>query len=89
MVHWFGGTGQTVRRVSGLEEIHYLYGDQAVEQKGVLKNENAVVTSLVTREEVQAKESDELWSGPSMVRLPGFLTAFLGGKNCPARKQRT
>ena len=25
-------------------------------QKGVLKNENAVVTSLVTREEVQAKE---------------------------------
>ena len=28
-------------------------------QKGVLKNENAVVTPLVTREEVQAKESDE------------------------------
>ena len=29
-----GGTGQTVRRVSGLEEIHYLYGDQAVESEG-------------------------------------------------------
>ena len=26
--------GQTVRRVSGLEEIHYLYGDQAVEPEG-------------------------------------------------------
>ena len=39
-------------------------------QKGVLKNENAVVTPLVTREEVQAKESDEFVE----------LTAFLGGK---------
>ena len=30
MVPLVRGTGQTVRRVSGLEEIHYLYGDQAV-----------------------------------------------------------
>ena len=49
-------------------------------QKGVLKNENAVVTSLVTREEVQAKESDEFVERTFDGSLPGFLTAFLGGK---------
>ena len=49
-------------------------------QKGVLKNENAVVTPLVTREEVQAKESDEFLERTFDGSLPGFLTAFLGGK---------
>ena len=49
-------------------------------QKGVLKNENAVVTPLVTREEVQAKESDEFVERTFDGSLPGFLTAFLGGK---------
>ena len=49
-------------------------------QKGVLKNENAVVTPLVTREEVQAKESDEFVERAFDGSLPGFLTAFLGGK---------
>ena len=45
-----------------------------------LKNENAVVTPLVTREEVQAKESDEFVERTFDGSLPGFLTAFLGGK---------
>ena len=49
-------------------------------QKGVLKNENAVVTPLVTREEVQAKESDEFVERTFDGSLPEFLTAFLGGK---------
>ena len=49
-------------------------------QKGVLKNENAVVTPLVTREEVQAKESDEFVERTFDGSLPGFLTAFLGRK---------
>ena len=49
-------------------------------QKGVLKNENAVVTPLVTREEVQSKESDEFVERTFDGSLPGFLTAFLGGK---------
>ena len=49
-------------------------------QKGVLKTENAVVTPLVTREEVQAKESDEFVERTFDGSLPGFLTAFLGGK---------
>ena len=31
-------------------------------QRGVLKNENAVVTSLVSKDQVQAAEIDELWA---------------------------
>ena len=48
--------------------------------KGFVKNENAVVTALVSREEVKSAESayvvDQTFSGS----LPGFLVAFLGGK---------
>ena len=49
-------------------------------EKGVLQNEHAVVTALVTQEEVQAKESDEFVERTFAGSLPGFLTAFLGNK---------
>ena len=45
-------------------------------ERGVLKNENSVVTSLITKEEAQAAEIDEMvekrFEGP----LPAFLAAF-------------
>ena len=48
--------------------------------QGYLKNENSVVTSLVSREQVQAVESNSVVEQAFAGSLPGFLVAFLGGK---------
>ncbi|MBR2743164.1 MAG: BlaI/MecI/CopY family transcriptional regulator [Clostridia bacterium] len=49
-------------------------------EKGLAKNENAVVTSLVTKGEVQASESELFVEQTFSGSLPGFLVSFLGGK---------
>ena len=50
-------------------------------EKGFAKNDNSVVTALISREEVQAAEStlfvEQTFSGS----LPSFLVSFLGEKN--------
>ena len=46
-------------------------------ERGVLKNEHAVVTSLVTRDQVQAAEIDELVEKKFSGSLPAFLAAFV------------
>jgi predicted transcriptional regulator len=48
--------------------------------KGLVKNENSVVTALVTREEVQAAESRGVVELTFAGSLPGFLVSFLGDK---------
>lgn len=45
-------------------------------ERGVLKNENAVVTSLVTRDQAQAAEIDELVEKRFEGSLPAFVAAF-------------
>ena len=45
-------------------------------ERGVLKNENTVVTSLVSKDEVQAAEIDELMEKKFEGSLPAFLAAF-------------
>jgi len=55
-------------------------------EKGLLKNEKAVVESLVTREEVQAQESDAFVERTFNGSLPAFLTAFLGGRKLSAKE---
>ncbi|MBQ8508510.1 MAG: BlaI/MecI/CopY family transcriptional regulator [Clostridia bacterium] len=45
-------------------------------ERGVLKNEDAVVTSLVSREEVQASEIDELVERSFDGSMPAFIAAF-------------
>jgi len=45
-------------------------------ERGVLKSENAVVTSLVSKEEVQAAEIDELVEKTFEGSLPAFIAAF-------------
>lgn len=45
-------------------------------ERGVLKNENTVVTSLVTKDEVQAAEIDELVEKKFAGSLPAFVAAF-------------
>ncbi|MBE6599005.1 MAG: BlaI/MecI/CopY family transcriptional regulator [Ruminococcaceae bacterium] len=49
-------------------------------ERGVLKNENTVVTSLVTKEEVQAAEIDEMVEKTFEGSLPAFVAAFTGHK---------
>ena len=45
-------------------------------QRGVLKNENTIVTSLVSKDEVQAAEIDELVEKKFEGSLPAFIAAF-------------
>ena len=49
-------------------------------ERGVLKNENAVVISLVSKEEVQTAEIDELVEKKFDGSLPAFLAAFARGR---------
>ncbi|MBE6569024.1 MAG: BlaI/MecI/CopY family transcriptional regulator [Ruminococcaceae bacterium] len=44
--------------------------------RGVLKNENTIVTSLVSKDEVQAWEIDELVEKKFEGSLPAFIAAF-------------
>jgi len=45
-------------------------------ERGVLKNENTVVTSLVSKDQIQAAEIDELVEKKFEGSLPAFLAAF-------------
>lgn len=45
-------------------------------ERGVLKNENTVVSALVTKDEVQAAEIDELVEKKFEGSLPAFVAAF-------------
>ena len=49
-------------------------------ERGVLKNENGEVTSLVSKNEVQAAEIDELVEKTFEGSLPAFIAAFVGQK---------
>lgn len=49
-------------------------------EKGILKNEGSVVTSIVKREQVQARESEEITQRVFDGSLPSFIAAFLDGK---------
>lgn len=45
-------------------------------ERGVLKNENTVVTSLISKDMVQAAELDELVEKTFEGSLPAFIAAF-------------
>ena len=50
-------------------------------ERGVLKNDNTVVTSLVTKAEVQAAEIDEMVEKTFEGSLPAFVAAFTKHQN--------
>jgi predicted transcriptional regulator len=50
-------------------------------ERGAVKNENALVTSLISREEVQASEIDELVEKRFRGSLPAFINAFARHEN--------
>lgn len=45
-------------------------------ERGVLKNENTIVTSLVSKDEVQASEINEMVEKTFEGSLPAFIAAF-------------
>ena len=45
-------------------------------ERGVLKNENTIVSALVTKDEVQAAEIDEMVEKTFEGSLPAFVAAF-------------
>lgn len=49
-------------------------------ERGVVKTEDAVVTALVSRGEVQRAESRAFVERNFRGSLPGFLSAFVGGR---------
>lgn len=49
-------------------------------ERGIFKNEKAVVTSLVKQEEVQKFESEQFISRTFGGSLPQFITAFMNDK---------
>jgi predicted transcriptional regulator len=49
-------------------------------ERGILQNENAIVTTLVKKEQVQKYESETLLNKAFDGSLPGFLAAFLKDK---------
>lgn len=55
-------------------------------QRGIIKNENAIVTALVKREQVQKYESETLLEKSFDNSLPAFLATFLKGKKISKRE---
>ena len=53
-------------------------------ERGVVHTENAVVTALVNREDVQSAESRAFVERNFSGSLPRFLNAFVGGKGLTA-----
>ena len=50
-------------------------------ERGVLKNENTIVSSLVTKDEVQAAEINEMVEKTFEGSLPAFIAAFTRHRN--------
>ena len=50
-------------------------------ERGVLKNENTIVTSLVSKEQVQQAELEQLVEKTFEGSLPAFVAAFTKHKN--------
>ena len=51
-----------------------------LQNKGLVDNRDTVVVSLVSQEEVRAKESREFISETFKGSLPSFMAAFFGGE---------
>jgi len=51
-----------------------------VEEKGCAKNDQSIVSSLISRNDVRTAESRQLVEQSFSGSLPGFLTAFFGEK---------
>jgi BlaI family penicillinase repressor len=55
-------------------------------ERGILRNEGAIVTSIIQKSEAQQYESQTVVEKAFGGSLPQFLTAFLGGKKLSAKE---
>lgn len=55
-------------------------------ERGVFKNENAIVSSLIKKDEFCAKQSRRFVEDTFGGSLPKFLAAFIGGKKLSDRQ---
>ena len=55
-------------------------------ERGVLKNDNTIVTSLVSKDQVQAAEIDELVEKTFEGSLPAFVAAFTKHRKLSAKE---
>ena len=55
-------------------------------ERGVVQTEDAVVTALVSRDQVQRAESRAFVERNFSGSLPGFLNAFVGGRGLAAEE---
>ena len=55
-------------------------------ERGILKNENAVVTSLVSKEEAQASRLNEMVEETFEGSMPAFIAAFSRSKKLSRRE---
>jgi predicted transcriptional regulator len=55
-------------------------------ERGILRNQDTIVTALVKREDVQSSESKALLEKSFGGSLPVFLTAFLSGHRLSAKE---
>lgn len=55
-------------------------------ERGIIKSENATVTTLYTREEVQSSEVEELIERTFDGSLPEFFAAFVKGRSLSAEE---
>ena len=55
-------------------------------QRGIFDNTDSIVTSKISREEFRKRQSAEFVEDAFAGSLPGFLTAFMGGRKL-SRKQ--
>ena len=54
--------------------------------RGVLRNENAVVSAVIPKEEILREESRAVVNRAFEGSLPSFLTHFMGGKTLSAQE---
>ena len=57
-----------------------------LEDRGVLRNENSVVTSVIPKEDILREASRAVVEGTFGGSLPSFLAAFMGGKTISDRE---
>ena len=55
-------------------------------EKGLIKNENAIVSVVVPKEQVQAQESHDFLERTFSGSLPQFLATFLNGKSITSQE---
>ena len=55
-------------------------------QRGILKNENTVVTSLISKDQIQEADIDELVEKTFEGSLPAFVAAFTKRRNLSGKE---